>query len=85
VIDVLGLHVKVKTLALITLYRQPDNRVGGHRSTHLHFKEALGKMSEAIMQLPKPTPDIIVCGDFNRTQYGQRVELSQEYLRMNAS
>ena len=65
VIDVLGLHVKVKNLALIILYRQPDNRVGGHRSTHLHFKEALGKMSEAIMQLPKPTPDIIVCGDFN--------------------
>ena len=65
VIDVLGLHVKVKNLALIIVYRQPDNRDGGNRSTHAHFEEALEKMSEAINELPKPTPDIIVCGDFN--------------------
>ena len=65
VIEVLGLHIKVKNLVLIIVYRQPDNRVGGHRSTNVHFKEALEKLHEVIMQLPKPTPDIIMCGDFN--------------------
>ena len=65
VIEVLGLHVKLKNLVLIIVYRQPDNRVGGHRSTHVHFKEALDKLHDVIMQLPKPTPDIIMCGDFN--------------------
>ena len=65
VIEVLGLHIKVKNLVLIIVYRQPDNRVGGHRSTHIHFKESLEKIQDALMQLPKPTPDIIMCGDFN--------------------
>ena len=65
VIDVLGLHIKLKNLVLIILYRQPDNKVGGNRSTNVHFKEALGKLHDIFMQLPKPTPDIIMCGDFN--------------------
>ena len=64
-IEVLGLHIKVKNLILIILYRQPDNRAGGHPSTHVHFKEALDILHEAFMQLPNPTPDIIMCGDFN--------------------
>ena len=65
VVDVLGLYIKPKNLALFTVYRQPDNRAGGNRSTSVHFKEALDKLNEVLMQLPNPTPDIIVCGDFN--------------------
>ena len=65
VVEVIGLHIKVKNLVLIVVYRQPDNRAGGARSTHVHFKEALEKMRDVLMQLPKPTPDIIMCGDFN--------------------
>ena len=49
VIEVLGLHVKLKNLVLFIVYRQPDNRVGDHRSTHVHFKEALEKLHDVIM------------------------------------
>ena len=49
VIDVLGLHVKVKNLALIIVYQQPDNRVGGNRSTHAHFEEGqLGRLRKPL-------------------------------------
>ena len=64
-IEVLGLYIKVKNLVLMIVYRQPDNRAGGNRSTDVHFKEAIGKIHDVFMQLPKPTPDIIMCGDFN--------------------
>ena len=64
-IDVLGLHIKLKNLVLFIVYRQPDDKAGGRRSTSDHFKEALGKLHDIFMQLPKPTPDIILCGDFN--------------------
>ena len=63
-VEILGLYIKVKNLVLITVYRQPDNR-NGHRSIHVHFKEALEKLHNVFMQFPKPTPDIIMCGDFN--------------------
>ena len=64
-VDVLGLHIKVKNLVLIILYRKPDNSAGGHPSTQVEFKEALDKLHEAFTELPNPSPDIIMCGDFN--------------------
>ena len=62
-VEVLGLHIKTKNLVLIIVYRQPNNK--NHRSTHIHFREALDKLHDVFMHLPKPTPDIIMCGDFN--------------------
>ena len=64
-VDVLGLHIKVKDLVLITIYRKPDNRAGEHPSTHIQFKEALDELHESFMRLPNPTPDIVMLGDFN--------------------
>ena len=62
-VEVLGLHIKTKNLVLIIVYRQSNNK--NHRSTHIHFREALDKLHDVFMHLPNPTPDIIICGDFN--------------------
>ena len=64
-VDVLGLHIKVKDLVLITIYRKPDNRAGEYPSTHIQFKEALDELQESFIHLPNPTPDIVMLGDFN--------------------
>ena len=48
-IEVLGLYIKVKNLVLMIVYRQPDNRAGGNRSTDVHFKEAIGKIQDVFM------------------------------------
>ena len=44
VIEVLGLHVKSLNLVIIVVYRQPDDTIGGHRSTNREFKTALGEI-----------------------------------------
>ena len=65
VIEALGLHVKSLNLVIIVIYRQPDDSVGGHRSTSKEFKAALGEIRKALEALESPTPDIVFCGDFN--------------------
>ena len=65
VIEVLGVHVKSLNLVIIVVYRQPDDQVGGHRSTHKEFKTALGEIKKCLESLPSPSPDVIMCGDFN--------------------
>ena len=65
VIEILGLHVKSLNLVIIVVYRQPDDSTGGHRSTHKEFKTALGEIRKSLESLPSPSPDILLCGDFN--------------------
>ena len=65
VVEVLGLYSKTKNLLLLVLYRQPDDVISGHRSTHLEFKKAVNKLREALPLTASPTPDILFCGDFN--------------------
>lgn len=65
VIEVLGLYSKTNNLVLIVVYRQPDDISGGHRSTEKEFKQALSKLEEALSLTSSPTPDILICGDFN--------------------
>ena len=60
VVDVLGLYIKPKNLALFTVYRQPDNRAGGNRSTSVHFKEALDKLNEVLMNYRGPLHGLMV-------------------------
>ena len=61
----LGLYVKSSNLLIIVMYRPPDDRIGGHCSTHIEFRQALSKLHDTLQDLPTPTPDIILCGDFN--------------------
>ena len=65
VIEMIGLYSKAKNLLLLVMYRQPDDIVGGHRSTNIEFKQALGKLEETLSSIKNPTPYILLCGDFN--------------------
>ena len=65
VIEILGLHSKSRNLLLIGLYRQPDDPTGGNRSTSKEFVSALSELKEKIILQGNPTPDIVLCGDFN--------------------
>ena len=65
VIEILGLYSPVENLFISVIYRQPDDIQGGHRSKPAEFKDAMGKLGEVLQKLTTPTPNIIVCGDFN--------------------
>ena len=65
VVELLCLHSPEENLVLLVIYRQPDDRLGGHRSTYQEFKDALDKASAYLGELPSPTPNIIMGGDFN--------------------
>ena len=65
VIEIIGLYSKTKNLLLFVVYRQPDDIAGGHRSTQLEFKQALGKLEETLSSTNNPMPEVILCGDFN--------------------
>ena len=64
VIEITGLYSKAKNLLLIVLYRQPDDIIGGHRSTSKEFKQALSKLEECLSSFSQ-MPDTLLCGDFN--------------------
>jgi hypothetical protein len=65
VVEVLGIYSKSKKLLVFAVYRQPDDIVGGNRSTAMEFKQALCKIREVITSHIDPMPDIILTGDFN--------------------
>ena len=65
VIEFLGLYSKTKNLLLLVMYRQPDDIIGGHRSTQIEFKQALSKLEETLSSKNNPVPEVILCGDFN--------------------
>ena len=46
VIELIGLYSKAKNLLLLVMYRQPDDIVGGHRSTQTEFRQALGELEK---------------------------------------
>lgn len=64
VVEVLGVLVKSLNLLLIVV-QQPDDTIGGHRSTHIQFKEAITEVKSYLRRLSSPLPDIMLCGDFN--------------------
>ena len=65
VIEAIGLMLKSLNLLLVVLYRQPDDRAHGHRSTSREFRHFLMKLDEFLASQPSPVPDIVVMGDFN--------------------
>ena len=65
VVDVVGIHVKAENLVIFAVYRQPDGGNGGHRSRPAHLQQAIGAIGEVIGNLPGPTPDVVLAGDFN--------------------
>ena len=66
VIEILGLYSKSRNLLLIGLYRHPDDSKGNNRSKCGEFKQALTEMEKMLsMMQGNPTPDTILCGDFN--------------------
>ena len=64
VTETLGLFSKSRNLLLIVMYRQPDD-VGGHRSTHMEFRQPLNRIHDLLSTLSEPVPDILLCGKFN--------------------
>ena len=63
VVEAQCLYSKKMHLAIVNLYRQPDNKI--HRSTCKEFHQAIKKVSDTIAALRAPSPDIIMTGDFN--------------------
>ena len=65
VVELLCLYSKVHNLYLAIIYRQPDDRIGNHRSTEKEFLPAMEKLTSSLSSLPDPSPNIFFCGDFN--------------------
>ena len=65
VVELLTLYSKVNNLYIAVIYRQPDDRVGNHRSTEKEFQTAINKLKTSLSGLPDPTPNVMFCGDFN--------------------
>ena len=65
VVELLCLYSKVYNLYIAVIYRQPDDRIGNHRSTEKEFIPAISKLKESLSSLPDPSPNIFFCGDFN--------------------
>ena len=65
VIEMLGIYVKSSDLLIVVLYRQPDDIVGGHRSTSVECAKALTYLSDYLAQQNDPSPEFMFCGDFD--------------------
>ena len=63
VVELLALYSKVHNLYIATIYRQPDDIVGNHRSTDKEFQQAIDKLKTSLSSLPNPSPNVIFCGD----------------------
>ena len=48
--EVLGLYNKSRNLLIFAVYRQPDDRVGGNRSTAAEFKLSLEEIKKKLSQ-----------------------------------
>lgn len=65
VIEIVGVQLKNPNLVIVVIYRQPDDIMGGHRSTSVEFGKAIAELRRVMRNLDTPTPNITLCGDFN--------------------
>ena len=65
VVETLGLYSSAENVFIVIVYRQPDDVVGGNRSTVQELKPAIDKLQQAINDFGDPAPNILICGDFN--------------------
>ena len=63
-IQLICLYSKVENLAIVTIYRQPDDSYHGHPSKPADFKIPLNRVKNVLLSI-NPSPDIIFGGDFN--------------------
>ena len=65
VVESLGIHIKYWNLVVYLVYRSPDDSSHCRQSGYREFNQALEAIKNSINDLPTPTPDIIISGDFN--------------------
>ena len=65
VIEAIGVHIKTKNVVVVLVYRQPDDPKQKLRSGSKEFNNFLNSLNRTLKDLPAPSPDILVCGDFN--------------------
>ncbi len=77
VVELLCLYSKVHNLYIAVIYRQPDDRVGNHRSTEKEFTPVIDQLKKSLSSLPDPSPNIFFSGDFNiaHVNWSDMVEL----------
>ena len=63
-VQLICLHSSTENLALLAIYRQPDDKHHGHPSTPSDFMTPLNRVKSLLTSMT-PTPDIIFGGDFN--------------------
>ena len=63
-VEACGVYSKSENIFIVVLYRQPDDRKGGNRSTEQQFLQVTNSIQNFINSI-SPTPDIILGGDFN--------------------
>lgn len=65
VVEVLGVYSRSRELMIFAVYRQPDDIIGGNRSTATEFDEALSEIRQALSNHTVGMPDVLVTGDIN--------------------
>ena len=67
--EILVTYSESEALLIVTIYRQPDDTIHGHPSTHKQFDEILQKLREVFDSIHGKQPVILMCGDFNLPHY----------------
>ena len=63
--EIIGIYMKGLNIVIYVVYRTPDDPTHNRHSGHNEFSQGLNVIRESLDNLPTPTPDLIVCGDFN--------------------
>ena len=69
VVELLGLHLKSENLYIVVIYRQPNDTHSGNKSGPKELKTALSRLKQNLNNLLTPTPNLVICGDFNLSHY----------------
>ena len=65
VIEALCIKIPHLDLIVCTIYRQPNDPIGGNISTSIQFSALLEKMGDLLDNQPAPAPNIVIAGDLN--------------------
>ena len=63
-VQLLCLYSSTENLAMLAIYRRPDDKTHGHPSTSTDFTIPLNRAKSVLSEI-SPSPDIIFGGDFN--------------------
>ena len=64
-VETVGIHIKGWNLVVFVVYRTPDDPTHNRHSGHRELSQALKAIEDCLQGLTTPTPDLIICGDFN--------------------